>query len=55
MRYQIFQLIVLSYQINHFQTLIIIGAGKRLSLNEFREVFLRDTLPKIAKLTNVVF
>ena len=50
MKYQIFQLIVLSYKINNFQNLEIIDAAKKLSLYGFREVFLRDTLPKRAKL-----
>ena len=50
MRYQIFQLIVLPYQINHFQTFAIIDAAKKLSLYGFRGVFLKDTLPTKTKL-----
>ena len=33
----------------------IIYAAKRLSVNEFRRVFLRDTLPKKAIINDVVF
>ena len=40
---------MLSYQINHFQTLKY-DAAKKLSLYEFRGVFLRDTLPTKTKL-----
>ena len=41
---------MLPYQINHFQTLkYIIDAAKRLTVNEFRGVFLRDTLPTTTK------
>ena len=49
MSYQIFQLIVLSYQLKPLSNLEIIVAAKRLSVNGFRGVFLRDTLPKKAK------
>ena len=41
---------MLSYQINQFQTLKYIDAAKKLSLDGFRGVFLRDTLPKKEKL-----
>ena len=41
---------MLSYQINHFHTFEIIDAGKRLFVNGFRGVFLRETLPKKLKL-----
>ena len=50
MRYQIFQLIVFPYQIKPFSNREIIDGAKKLSLYEFRGVFLRDTLPKKLKL-----
>ena len=41
---------MLSYQINHFQTLKIIDAAKKLSLYGFRGVFLRHSPKKNQKL-----
>ena len=43
-------ILVLSYQIIHFSNLEIIDAAKKLSLDGFRGVFLRDTLPIKTKL-----